>query len=362
MKYFNFLVSVVLIILYAAGRIPPSEKYNLWLTSFIIPVALAVNAILLLVSAAMRKKSSLYYVLALIIGSNYLVSSVGLKFIFKSSKTTDFTFNVVSFNVGANLARQEAAAEDESSDNPANSLNDWIFDNGADVQCYQEFIDRRRKSGFDLLNRLKTKGYHSYFSFDSITSNRYGLVVGTLITSKFPIIRSGDVLASENGFNRISYVDLLIRTDTIRIINVHLESMGLKPFHPANVSDFESRKENTRILFSKLKEGVFERSEQIKVLADFVEHSPYRVICAGDFNELPYSYSYQFLRKRMKNAFEEAGKGFGFSYNGHTLKVLRIDNQFYSTGIGAVKFVTHNDVQLSDHFPLEGTYKISPTQ
>ena len=359
MKYFNFLISVALIILYAAGRIPPSEKYNLWLISFIIPVALAANAILLLVAVAMRKKSSLYYVLAFIIGSNYLVSTIGLKHFFKSVDSRDFTFNVISFNVGANLERHERAMEDENRDDGAASLAEWIVANDADIQCYQEFIDRRRKSGFDLLNRLKAKGYHNYFSFDSVNANRYGLVLGTMITSKFPIIRSGDVLASENGFNRISFVDLLVRTDTIRVINVHLESMGLKPFHPANVSGFESRKENTRILLSKLKEGVFERSEQIKVLAAFVEDSPYPVVCAGDFNELPYSYSYQFLRKRMKNAFEEAGRGFGFSYNGHTLRVLRIDNQFYTRGLAAVKFVTHNDVQLSDHFPLEGTYKIA---
>jgi endonuclease/exonuclease/phosphatase family metal-dependent hydrolase len=360
-KYFNFVVSIVFIILYAAGKIPPSEKYNLWLTSFIIPVALAVNAILLILSLAMRKKSSLYYVLALVIGSNYVVSTVGVKYLFKSSDTTEFTFDVLSFNTGANLERQEVAAEHENTET-TNSLSEWIFDLDADVQCYQEFIDRRRKSGFDLLNRLKTKGYQSYFSFDSVNSNRYGQVLGTLITSKYPILKSGDVLASENGFNRISYVDLLIRKDTIRVINVHLESMGLKPFHPANATGFESRKENTRILIAKLKEGVFERSEQIKVLSAFVETSPYPVVCAGDFNDLPYSYSYQFLRKRMKNAFEQAGKGFGFTYNGHTLRILRIDNQFYSTGLSAVQFTTHNDVHLSDHFPLVGRYKITTMQ
>jgi endonuclease/exonuclease/phosphatase family metal-dependent hydrolase len=360
-KYFNFVVSIVFIILYAAGKIPPSEKYNLWLTSFIIPVALAANTILLILSLAMRKKSSLYYVLALIFGSNYVVGTVGVKYLFKSFDTTEFTFNVLSFNTGANLERQEEASEHENTE-ATNSLSEWIFNNDADVQCYQEFIDRRRKSGFDLLNRLKTKGYQSYFSFDSVNSNRYGQVLGTLITSKYPMLRSGDVLASENGFNRISYVDLLIREDTIRVINVHLESMGLKPFHPANATGFESRKENTRILLAKLKEGVFERSEQIKILAAFVEASPYPVVCAGDFNDLPYSYSYQFLRKRMKNAFEQAGKGFGFTYNGHTLRILRIDNQFYSAGVSAVQFTTHNDVHLSDHFPLLGRYKIAPTE
>lgn len=362
MKYFNFVISIVLVILYAAGRIPPSEKYNLWLTAFIIPFALAVNGILLMVSIAMRKKSSIYYVLAFIIGSNYLVSTVGLKYLFKSSGTPDFTFNVLNFNVGANLERQAALAESNGTNTSVNSLSEWIFNNDADVQCYQEFIDRRRKSGFDLLNRLKTKGYQSYFSFDSSGSNRYGLVLGTLITSKYPIIKAGDVLASKNGFNRISYADLLIRRDTIRVINVHLESMGLKQFHPANASSFESGRANTRIILTKLKEGVFERSEQIKVLSAFVEKSPYPVVCAGDFNELPYSYSYQFLRKRMKNTFEQVGKGFGFTYNGNTLRVLRIDNQFYSSGLSALEFETHNNVQLSDHFPVEGRYQIIAKQ
>ena len=156
MKYFNFVVSIVFIILYAAGRIPPSEKYNLWLTSFIIPVALGVNAILLILSLAMRKKSSLYYVLALIIGSNYVVSTFGMKYLFKSSDAAEFTFDVLSFNTGANLERPDVAAENENKET-TNSLSEWIFDRDADVQCYQEFIDRRRKSGFDLLNRLKTK-------------------------------------------------------------------------------------------------------------------------------------------------------------------------------------------------------------
>jgi endonuclease/exonuclease/phosphatase family metal-dependent hydrolase len=356
-KYFNFIVAIILILLYAAGKIPPSEKYNLWLTPFIIPFALVLNIILLIVSAAMRKKSGMYYVLALLIGSNYLMATVGLKHFFRRSEISDSTFTVLSYNVNAGLDRPEMSSG-FAGNSASFTLNDWITGHEADIQCYQEFIDNRRKSGFELMNSLEAKGYQNYFSYDSMNSNRYGRVVGTLITSKYPILKSGDVLASANGFNRISYADILIRKDTIRIINVHLESMGLKPFHPANASGFSSGKENTRILLEKLKEGVFERSEQIKVLATFVETSPYPVVCAGDFNELPYSYSYQFLRKRLKNAFEQAGRGFGFTYNGNTLRILRIDNQFYSSDISSVNFITRSDVQLTDHFPLVGTYTI----
>ncbi len=361
MKYFNFIVSIVVIILYTLGKIPPSESYNLWLTPFIIPFALTANIILLMVAIVMRKKSAVYLIIALVIGSNYLLATVGLKHFFNKTDLTQGGFTVLSYNVNAKLDPRDASDQsNKKSDEP--DLDEWILSQKADIQCYQEFIDIRSKSGFELVNLLKAKNYQSYFSFDSATANRRGRVVGTLITSKYPIVKSGDILASENGFNRITYADLAIGTDTIRVINVHLESMGLKPFHPANASGFKSRKENTKILLAKLKEGVFERSEQIKVLSAFVQVSPHPVVCVGDFNELPYSYSYQFLKKTMKNSFEQVGSGFGFTYNGNTLRILRIDNQFYSSRIIPVQFETQNDVQLSDHFPLLATYTLKPRQ
>jgi len=170
------------------------------------------------------------------------------------------------------------------------------------------------------------------------------------------MINSGDIVASENGFNRITYADLKVNGDTVRIVNVHLESMGLKRFHPLRTSGYESRKENTRIIIDKLKEGVFERSRQIKILTAFIEASPYPIICAGDFNDMPYSYSYQFMKRHMKNTFEEVGTGLGFTYNGHTLRVLRIDNQFYSSGVRAEQFETLTQIKFTDHFPLQGLY------
>jgi endonuclease/exonuclease/phosphatase family metal-dependent hydrolase len=358
-KYFNFIVSLILVVIYALGKIPPSESYNLWLTTFIIPFALVANLILLMIAAAMKKKSGIYYIIALVFGSNYLMSTFGVRRFFSSTEPSSKSFSILSYNINARLDDVEMPA-DEKDPNSKITLEEWIMGQEADIQCYQEFLDNRRKSGFDLINKLKARGYHSFFSFDSLNSNRIGSVVGTLITSRYPIVKFGDVFASENGFNRISYADLVIGADTLRVINVHLESMGLKPYHPANATGFESGKDNTRMLFAKLKDGVFERSEQIKILAAFVETSPYPAICAGDFNELPYSYSYQFLKKRMKNAFEQVGTGFGFTYNGNTLRVLRIDNQFYSTGIEAVSFETRREVIFTDHFPLVGEYQLQP--
>ena len=343
MKYFNFAVAIILTILYATGKIPPSEKYNLWLVTFVIPFALAANIIFLLVSLALRKKSSLYYIVTLIIGSNYLFSTVALKSLFHKNQVDNRSFGLLSYNINGSDSQ---------------SITHWITSQDAEIQCYQEYVNRDRDQGFKVVTPFQHKGYHTYFSYDS-TKSYDSQVVGTLISSKFPIINSGDVSASENGFNRITYADIKIDADTIRVVNVHLESMGLKRYHPLRFSGYASRKENTKIIVDKLKEGVFERSKQIKILTSFIEASPYPVICAGDFNDMPYAYSYQYMKRRLKNSFEEVGTGLGFTYNGNTLRVLRIDNQFYSSGIRAERFETLSQVKFTDHFPLRGIYTLN---
>ena len=60
-----------------------------------------------------------------------------------------------------------------------------------------------------------------------------------------------------------------------------------------------------------------------------IERSPYPVILCGDFNEVPYGYAYGRVRKQLRNAFENSGTGFGFTYN-KAPRYIRIDNQFYS--------------------------------
>lgn len=346
--------------MYALGKVPPTEKYNLWLTNFTIPFALFSNAILLIVALIMRKKSSLYYLIALVIGSNYLVSTLGIRAFFYSDKLSTKPFSVLSYNVnylgGHHITPYDF---DRQQDSSTLELRRWLLDHHAAIQCYQEFVNYAGSKKFDLVQLFKEKGMNTYFSYDSIHEFR-SVVFGMAITSKFPIVECGDVISSENGFNRIIFADLNVDGDTVRIVNVHLESMGLKKYHPVYTSGFESRKENTKIILRKLKAGVFERSRQIKKLAEFVETSPHPVIVAGDFNDLPYSYSYQFMKKKMKNTFEESGKGFGFTYNGKTLRILRIDNQFYTSGLQSVDFGTLSNIKFSDHFPIEGVYKIKP--
>jgi endonuclease/exonuclease/phosphatase family metal-dependent hydrolase len=352
-KYFNFIVALLLSLVYVSGDIPPSKGFNLWVTSFVIPVALAINHLLLIISLLMKKKSSVFYVIALLIGSPYLTSTFGVKHLIKRENTDSTRFSVVSYNVGVFSMRPHYY---KNRDSARIALKNWILSSDGDVKCIQEFANIGWSKQFNLVRQLRESGLHFYFSTDNHGPEREHFKNGTLIISKYPIVRHDDVLVSKNGFNRIAYADVVVNRDTIRIVNVHLESMGLTELHPTNAQDLSRLKTQIYTILRKLKVGVFERSNQIRELSEFIAQSPYPVICAGDFNDLPYSYNYRYMKKRMKNSFEESGKGLGFTYNGSTLKMLRIDNQFYTRGVSSVGFQTLDSVKFSDHFPIRAEY------
>jgi len=353
-RYFNIIASILIVLLYVAGKISPSEKFNLWILSFAIPFALTANIILLLVLLFLRKKSTIYYVVALFIGSPYVTGTIGLKYLFSKESAPGFSFTAMNYNLGGYYMMPYVYKDMDSA---KIALKNWLLHSDADIKCYQEFVNSPRSEGFNIIEQLSKDGAYFYFSQENATKNSEYSQEGTLIISKFPIVSSGDLLASENGFNRIAYADLLIKKDTVRIINVHLESMGLTNLghHARNL---RSLKTIAVILFSKLKNGVLVRSTQINQLAAFIDSTPYPVICMGDFNDLPYSYTYQLMKEKMKNSFEESGRGFGFTYKVGRLAGLRIDNQFYTTSIRSVGFETLDSIKFSDHFPLWGEYQL----
>ncbi len=285
-----------------------------------------------------------------------MIGTVGFKGYLKNSTGGAPSFTVLNHNLGGDRMRQSAH---KNRDSARIELKNMILHPDTDIQCYQEFATYPWSKEFDVTGQLKKLNRIFYFSEEEDKSHAEYSRAGILIVSKFPIAGHGEILSSNHGFNRVAYADIKIGKDTVRIINVHLESMGLSQYDPRNKRDLASVRKTTRSLLTKLKSGVFERSKQVKRLAAFVKGSPYPVICVGDFNDMPYSYSYQYLKRYMQNAFEESGRGFGFTYNGETLKMLRIDNQFYTPRVESMALKIRYEVNLTDHFPLVGRYRVS---
>lgn len=259
------------------------------------------------------------------------------------------SYNVANFNAddfyGVPAKRKRAI-----------QLTDWVIRNEASVKCFQEFYNSQRHPTLHMANRLRASGY----TYEAVLYPDYrqtpDFMVGVAIFSKYPIINQGREPFGVHAHNGIVWADINMGTDTVRIINVHLESMGIRVRRVLSQREMAGVRTETRGILALLREGFIDRREQIISVEKYVSQSPFPVIVTGDFNETPYSVAYGRMRARLNNAFEDAGQGFGFSLN-RAPNLLRIDNQFYDARrLTPLSFKTLSNVPYSDHFPILGEY------
>ena len=105
-----------------------------------------------------------------------------------------------------------------------------------------------------------------------------------------------------------------------------------------------------REIIRKIKTASEMRAEQVRKIREHIDNSPSKVVVCGDFNDHPVSYSYQKIRKNLKDAFVESGRGIGRTYVGK-LPSFRIDYILHSKGFNSYNFKTIN-FRMSDHLPV----------
>jgi len=259
------------------------------------------------------------------------------------------SYNVTNFN--SDLINAAPAKR-----NRPRLLTDWVIRNEAAVKCFQEFYNSQRHPILRMADRLRAAGY----TYEAVLYPEYRQVpdsfIGVAIFSKYPIINQGREPFGLHAHNGIVWADIKIGADTVRIINVHLESMGIRVRRVLSQQEMAGVRTETRGILGSLREGFIARREQVLRAEKYIDDSPFPVIVTGDFNETPYSVVYGRLRARLNNAFEDAGRGFGFSLN-RAPNLLRIDNQFYDANrLTALSFKTIREVPYSDHFPIYGEY------
>lgn len=230
----------------------------------------------------------------------------------------------------------------------------------ADIKCFQEFYNRDNTADFRTIYKLTdTHPYYTYMHSTAGNNEGQG-AIGLAVFSKYPILRKQEVFWKWNN-NGMLLVDIAINKDTLRVINVQMHSMGIRVgrvIEAREKQDEEKVKAETKNILSLLKSGFEKRRIQTDELMKWIAESPYPIIVCGDFNEIPFGYAYGSVNKKLKNAFENSGSGFGFTYN-KLPNFIRIDNQFYDdTQIDNYAFETLNDIPYSDHYPVRGKYLI----
>nr|WP_235727073.1 endonuclease/exonuclease/phosphatase family protein [Hymenobacter siberiensis] len=282
-------------------------------------------------------------------------------FIPHSNEVSLLSANVRIFNVYAQLRDPDFAS--------SKGFVRWLATSPADVLCLQEYYNEPLGNSFEAKvfhteERLgRGSGRHAFVS-PSLT-NAIGAEFGLAIFSRFAIVRRGTIAFGKLSQNHAMWADLArpagpghSQPDTIRVFNVHLQSMAMAESDIATATESRAGlRQKAPNLLRRFRNGAVARGVQVDTVLARVARSPYPVLLAGDTNDLPYSYVYDQLADHMQNAWATVGFGIGATYNGK-LPGLRIDQQFASKQWQVLGCKVHREIKWSDHFPVEGLYRL----
>jgi endonuclease/exonuclease/phosphatase family metal-dependent hydrolase len=340
-----------LAVFYLVGLSP--EQY--WIFGFIgytIPLLLLIHVFFLIYFILRKSWKLILPVIVFIIGWPHLRSTI--QFHSKHEFESNSSLKVINYNVRVFNVYDHLKGSDPDS---LLQMLDWLANQEATVLSLQEYYNDNSSDVYNINQRLKRKGYN-YSYVNANKENRIGAQFGLAIFSKLPIINKGVIAYGNEPSNQSIYVDVRLNDDTVRIFNVHLHSMKLR------VNEFVREEREIRKLvklkenIKRIKEGFVEHSKETDILQTEIRNSNHPVILTGDFNDVPYSYTYLTFRDFLQNSFEEAGNGFGFTYN-EAPYFIRIDNQFSSTNFEVISHKVHDEVPYSDHYPVSVNYRLN---
>lgn len=253
------------------------------------------------------------------------------------------TLRVLSYNV------KNFEFEPTGTPSPTSAkIQGFIRDQHPTIACLQEFYTNELTE-MEMTRKLLHSGFVEWRYFRSVELRKQESI-GIATFSRHPIIATQQISFGEKTSNSALITDLLWAGDTIRVINVHLQSNRLNSaeFNPeaSSVPD----KEHLLALLSRLYRASIDRAKQAERIAELVQASPHPVIVSGDMNDLPSTYVYQKVSKGLEDSFLARGQGMGVTYRGK-LPGLRIDYLFHSPSLRTIEHSIPK-VTFSDHYPI----------
>ena len=167
--------------------------------------------------------------------------------------------------------------------------------------------------------------------------------------SKYQIVEQDTIPLIDKG--KSVYADVIIKGKRIRFINVYLEPFQLHKSMVKPTEDLEENGTKAKSLVRRFMPVFKKHEEQVQILKNFIEKSPYPVILAGDFNSVPNSYEYYTISGVLKDCFLESGTGLATSFHDYKIPI-RIDYVFSSENLKSTYYQVDRSQKLSDHYPV----------
>ncbi|MCK9219679.1 MAG: endonuclease/exonuclease/phosphatase family protein [Bacteroidales bacterium] len=343
-----------------AAYINPGKVWSFAFFGLAYPFILFINLFFILLWLLLWNKFIFLSLFTILLGWNNLQTICPFPS-FENKSVTKDQLTLVSYNVDLfwGVQRSDIVPEIHS------SITQFLASKKADIICLQEFYAVSSDFQKTLKTYAESIGFKHFF-FHNYREFRNKQKIDALITfSKYPIINNGILKYPEKGLYAI-YTDVIINQDTVRIYNLHLESIRFGnddySFYSKLTDQMDENtpiKEGTKKMLWKLRRAFIMRAEEVESLKSHLSACPYPILVAGDFNDTPSSYTYHQLTKDLKDAYRSTGaESYGSTYAG-LFPAFRIDYILYSSFFKAVKYQKYR-LNYSDHYPVTASFTLTP--
>jgi len=331
MFFLNIVLTVLTFSVYVLPFLAPKSFPLLSVLTLFMPAFFVANILFFVYWGIQFKKRLILSGLVLLTGITFI--SKFYKFSAKEYVKDEKDFSVMSYNVRLfNVFKWL-----DRDDIPAN-IKAFIDEKDPDILCIQEYSNSAH---------LDLKVYpHRYIFIDGKK-----IKTGQAIFSKFPIIEEGKIIFPKSD-NNVVYADIKRGKDIIRVYNMHLQSIKISPDVSEISDDIDNvnQKKSQRI-YGRISKGFKQQQEQAEIFREHIKNCKTPMIICGDMNNSPFSYVYRSIKGKLKDAFEEAGEGFGATYK-FKYYPARIDYIFTDSKMKVKQFESFPDFENSDHYPI----------
>lgn len=338
LSWFNkgmFLLNIVLtVVTFSAYLLPflaPKAFPLLSVLTLFMPLFFVFNALFFFYWGVQFKKRMILSGLVLLMGITFI--NKFYKFSTKEFPESEKDFTVMSYNVRLiNLFKWI------DRDDVPSQIVSFINDKNPDILCIQEYST---SADVDL------KVYpHKY-----IVMGGDQIKTGQAIFSKFPIINEGNIVFP-NSNNNVIFADIKKGKETIRVYNMHLQSIKISPDVTEINDDINViNQSKSQKLFNRISKAFKQQQQQAELFKEHKNDCQYPLIICGDMNNSAFSYVYRNIKGKLRDSFEEAGKGFGATYK-FKYYPARIDYIFADEKMKVKRFESFSNFENSDHFPI----------
>ncbi len=339
-RFLMLIVAALLALSYISIVINPAKIWLVSLSGILFVPIMTLNIFLLFWAIKRRSKSFLIPLLALIPSFFFIGRYIQIspdkdeKEVVKGEIVKILTWNVGRFRMqDGNMNRAQCI----------DSVFTFLKRQDADIICLQEFHMSDASRVRDYLRRQMPAYNAEYYLFEE-----RGGSAGNLTLSRFPVKGKGKIKFEESA-NLAIYTDYKLADDSFRVYNCHFESYNVSF---TGLIRAIARRDSLVMAETgtRVKRSITRRPKQVDRVFSDIENSHLNSFVCGDFNDNPMSYTYYRMTRGRKDAFVEAGEGFGATYS-LLWPMLRIDYVLFPDEYKAISNKIPR-VSYSDHYPV----------